>query len=86
MPVSAVQQSCLVIHMYTFFFSYYLPLCSVPRNWIKCPVLYSRTALLIHSKRDHLHLLTPNSPSFPLPPCLPLSNHKSVLYVCESVL
>uniref|UniRef100_A0A8D1MWB5 Ig-like domain-containing protein n=1 Tax=Sus scrofa TaxID=9823 RepID=A0A8D1MWB5_PIG len=36
--------------------------------WIEFPVLYSRTSLLIDSKCNSLHLLTPNSPSIPLPP------------------
>ena len=34
---------------------------------------------------NSLHLLIPNSQSIPPPPTLPLRNHKSVLYVCESV-
>ena len=33
-PISAVQQNDPVIHIYTFFSSYYLPSCSVPRDWI----------------------------------------------------
>ena len=32
MPISAVQQSDPVIHVYTFFFSYKLPSCSIPRD------------------------------------------------------
>ena len=43
-------------------------------------VLYSSISLLIHSKGDSLHLLTPN----PHPPhflLLPLGNHKSLLQV-----
>ena len=65
--------------------------CSVQRDWIWLPVLYSRTRLLIHSKCNSLYLLTPNSLSIPrrLPHDnhnrLPHDNHKSVLYVCESV-
>ena len=35
---------------------------------------------------NSLHLLIPNSQSEPTPPhLLPLGNHKSLLYVCESV-
>ena len=53
---SAVQQSDPVIYIYSYthisFLSYYLPSCSIP-------VLYSRTSLLIHSKGNSLHLLTP---------------------------
>ena len=48
-------------------------------------MLYGRILLFIHSKCNSLHLLTPNSPSTPLLPPFPLGNHKSVLYVCESV-
>ena len=66
---------------YTFFFSYHLPSCSVPRDWIEVSVLYSRTSLLIPSKRLHLLTQTPG-PSHTLP--LPLGNHKSVLHVYES--
>ena len=51
---------------HTFFFLYYLLSCSVPRDWMKFPVLYSRTSLLIHSKCNSLHLLTPSSQSIPL--------------------
>ena len=49
------------------------------------PVLYSRTLLFIHSTCNSLHLPTPNFQSIPLPPPLPLGNHKSVLYICQSV-
>ena len=54
-----------VIHIYTFFFLYYLPSCSIPREWIQLPVLYHRTSLLIHSKCSSLQVLTPNFPSIP---------------------
>ena len=61
MPISAVQRSDPVIDIHTFPFSYYLPSWSIPRDWIEFPVLYSRTSLLIHSKWNSLHLLTPNN-------------------------
>ena len=80
-PISAVQQSDPVRNIYTFLFSYFLPSCSIPRDWIEFPVLYSRTSLLIHSKSNSLHLLTPNSPSIPFSPPLLLGNHKSALYM-----
>ena len=48
-------------------------------------MLYSRTLLFIHSLYNSLHLLTPNSQSIPSPSPSPLGNHKSVLYVCESM-
>ena len=57
--------------------------------WIQFPILYIGT-LLTHFKCNSLFLPTPiacmyQSQSIPLPPFLPLGNHKSVLYVCESV-
>ena len=53
--------------MYTFFFSYYLPSCSIPRDWIE---LYSRISLLFYSKCNSWYLLTLNTQfiPFPLPP------------------
>ena len=33
-PISAGQQSDPVIHIHTFPFLYYLPSCSIPRDWI----------------------------------------------------
>ena len=44
-------------------------------------MLYSRSLLFIHLKYTSLHLLTPNSGSFPPAPLLPLCNHQSALYV-----
>ena len=67
-PVSAVQKSDPVIHIYTFPFLYYLPSWSNPRDWIQFPVLYSRTSLLIHSKCKSLHLPTPNAHPIPVLP------------------
>ena len=44
------------------------------------------TFLFIHSKcSNNLHLPTSDSQSIPLPPHIPLGNHKSVLYVYGSV-
>ena len=67
MSISAAQHSDPVIHIHTFFFLYYLPSCSSTTDWIEFPVLHSRTSLLIHSKWNCLHLLTPNSQSIPSP-------------------
>ena len=80
---SRVTQSYTHIHSFS---SNYFPPYSIPRDWIEFPVLYSRTSLLIHSKCNNLHLLTPNSQPIPLPPSPPFGNHKSVLCVRESVL
>ena len=71
-------------HIYILF-KYSFPLWLIPGDWIQFPVLHSRTLPFIHSKCNSLHLPTPNSHSITLPPCLPLGNHKSDLYVCESV-
>ena len=62
------------IHSFFIFFSVWL----ITGYWIYFLVLYIRTLLFIHSKCNSLHLPTPNSK-------LPFGNHKSVLYVCESV-
>ena len=40
-------------------------------------MLYSKTSLLIHSKRNSFHLLTPNSPSIPLLHLSPLATGDS---------
>ena len=50
--ISAVQQvtqSYIYIYIYTIFISHCPPSCSIPRDSIEFPVLYSRTSLLIHS-------------------------------------
>ena len=41
--------------------------------------------MFIHSAYKSLHLLIPASHSIPPPPPCPFVNHKSILYVCESV-
>ena len=52
---------------------------------LNIPVLYSRTWLFIHSICNSLYLLTANSQSNLPPLPYPFGNHKSVIYVCESV-
>ena len=37
-------------------------------KWLQFPMLYSKISLLIYSKRNSLHLITPNSQSIPLSP------------------
>ena len=59
-----------------YFFSHY----HAPSKWPVFPVLQSRISLLINSKGNSLHLLTPSSQSTPLPH-LPLGNHRSILQV-----
>ena len=68
--ISDVQHSDIHIytHTHTLFFSSYLPSCSIPKDWIQFPVLFSRTSSLILSKCNILHPPTPNSTSIPLPP------------------
>ena len=53
-------------------------------NILYFPMLYSRTLLFIHSIHHSWHLIQ-NWHSLPPWPLLPLGNHKSVFYVCESV-
>ena len=84
MLISAVQESDSIIHIYTFFFIFF-SIIVITGYWIEFPVLYSRTLSFILSIYNSLHLLIPNSQSVPPPPFFPLGNHKSVLYVCESV-
>ena len=62
MPISAVQQSDLVIYdtyiYMTFIYIpllYYLSSMSVPKSWIEFPVLYRRTSLHIHSQCHGFH-------------------------------
>ena len=52
---------------------------------IQLPVLYSWTLLFIHPIYISLHLLIPNSQSIPPSPPLPSGNHKSVVYICQSI-
>ena len=66
-------------------FLYSFPLWFITGYWIYFPVLYSRTLLFIHPIYNSLQLLTANSHYIPPPLRLPLGNHTSVLYVCESV-
>ena len=49
------------------------------------PVLHSRTLLFIHPTYNSLHLLISNSQSVPPLSSLSFGNHKSILYVCESL-
>ena len=44
-------------------------------------MLHSRSSLLIHSKYNSLHLLTPNSPSTPLPSPTPLATTDCSLHL-----
>ena len=57
---------------YIYSFSYSFPLWFITGHWIQLPVLYSRTFVSIHPLFTSVHLLIPNSWSFPLPPPSPL--------------
>ena len=70
LPYSIVTQLYIYTHSFP---SYYLPSCSIPRDWMEFPVLYSRILLLIHSKYNSLHLPTPISVSIPLSSPSPLA-------------
>ena len=67
------------IYTYIYIYSLFLILSSITfrlkwsSDWLEIPELHGRTALLIHSKCNSLHLLTPNCPSLPLPPPSPLA-------------
>ena len=65
---SRVTQSHM--HIYILFLTLS---CYIISDQIQLPVLYSRISLVIHSKGNRLHLLTPDSQSLPLPP-LPLAS------------
>ena len=78
---TAVTQSSICMHSC---FSYFLPLRSMPRDWIQFPVQYSRSSWLIPSKCNSLHLLTPNSLSILLPPTAPLAT-TSLLFMPVSL-
>ena len=83
MLISAVQQSDSVIHIYILFhilFHY-----GLSQDIEYSSLCYTVGTLFIHSIYNSLHLLNPNSQSILPSPLLPLGNHKSILYVCESV-
>ena len=75
--------SCTYIYIYSSLYSFLLWF--ITGYWIYFPVLYSRILLFVHSICNSLHLLTPNFQSIPPTSRLPCGNHKSVLYVCESI-
>ena len=54
-------------------------------DYINSSLGYSRAVLFIHSPYSSLYLLIPTSQSICLALHLPFGNHKSVLYVCDSV-
>ena len=61
----------IYIYMYIDTYIPFLTLCPIifyPKRLSIFPWLLSRTSLLIHSKYNSLHLLTPNSELMPLPP------------------
>ena len=75
MPISVVQQSESVTHIYIFFNIFYtFLLWFITGYWIEFPVL----SILFASAN-------PKLPVLPSSTCLPNGNCKPVLYVCESV-
>ena len=52
-------------------------------NVVPCAI-YNRTLLFIHSIYHRIYLLTPDSHSIAFPVCLPVGEHKSVVFVWES--
>ena len=84
--IQGVTELYMYIYIYICIsFSYSFSLWLVTGFWIYFPVLYSRILLSILYLYNNLPLLIPNSNSFPPLPHIPLGNHKSLLYVCESV-
>lgn len=81
-PISATAKWLFYPHIYILFCFYTLSHYGLSQLLNIVSVLSIRTLLSIHSKRNSFHLLNPNSQSIPHP--LPLSNHESVLCVCES--
>ena len=65
-----------------FEYIYSFPLWFITGYRIAFPELHSRTLLFIHSIYASLHLLNPNSQSFPSPPPLPRKPQVSSLCLC----
>ena len=74
-----------VIQLYIYILFLFFSIWFITGYWIEFPVLCSRTLLFIRPIYSSLRLLNPNSRSIPPPHPLPLGNHKSVLYVYQSV-
>ena len=70
LSISAVQQSDPVLYTHTHTHILFLTLSIMFHHnyWTQFPVLQHRISLVIHSKWNSLHLLTPNSKSIPHPP------------------
>ena len=71
-PISAVQQSDSVTHIQTFFFLtfFFITVYHGILNIVPCAL---QQDLVIHPSFISLHLLIPNSQSFPPPPASPLA-------------
>ena len=61
-----MQQSDSVVCIHTFPFLSSIMVCPRRLDIVLC--VYSSTLLMIHSKCNRLHVLTPNTKSIPLPP------------------
>ena len=82
--ISAVQQSDSVLYIQTFFFKYSFPLWFIPE--IGCSSLcYTDGPCCLSILNVRVCIYQPQIPSPSLSLPTPLGNHKSVLYVCESL-
>ena len=64
-PISAVQQSGPVTHIYTFFSSYHPPSWSLPRDWTQFPVLSSEMNESFFGGRGGLFMAIPGHMEVP---------------------
>ena len=87
MLVSALQQSDLVIHVYTYSLSHSFPWWFIPRYWIQFPTLYRRTLSFTRLVYNSQNLLTQApSPSLPSPPAPWQPQVCFCLWVCFSFI
>ena len=61
LPISAVQKSEPVIHIYTFFFSRYPPSCSITSDWIFVPYAIQQDLIAYPPLQMEEWILTPDS-------------------------
>ena len=89
LPYFLLYRKVIHTHMYMciytciYSFPYRFPLWFIPGQWIHFPVLYSRPFLSSHPVCNSFYLSV--NLKLPILLSLPLSNHKHVVQVCESV-